>query len=138
MTYAQLLTAINSALQGAGLTAAAEPRDGSLASAGRGNFDGCYLIINETGAQPWPDLALSPAQWRGQLRIEVGTELRTSVETQSQTVESRARAVFEALVYPTTAVARQLYGWDAPTITRSPQDKRLVWGVRFNARWDEP
>lgn len=137
MSYTSLLTDINTALAAAGLTPHADPRDSSLTQSGRGNFDGAYLIINETGSQPWAELALSPNHWRARLRLEVATALTTSAETQSITVETRARAVFEALVYATTPLSRRLYEWQEPQLQRVTQDKRLVWIVRFSARWTE-
>ena len=137
MSYASLLTDLNTALVAAGLTAHADPRDSSLASAGRGNADGAYLIINETGGQPWPELSTNPSHWHAKMRLEVATELTTSAETQSVTVESRARAVFEHVVYATTPVGRCIYAIQDPQLQRAPQSKRLVWVLRFSARWTE-
>jgi len=136
MSYAALLAELDTALQNAGLTAAAEPRDGSLLSAGRGNFDGCYLLVNESGAQPWPDLAVNPSHWRGSMRLEVGTELKTSAQKQSETIEQRGRAAFEAIVYAAFSNGC-IYEWDTPQVQRAPQDKRLVWTLRFRMRWTE-
>ena len=137
MSYTTLLTGINTQMDAAGLAPAAEQRDSSLLQAGRGNFDGSYLLINKTGAQPWPELAVSPSHWWARLVIEVGTELKGSYETQSIMVESRARAVFENLVYPGAAVAQCLYEWSEPRIERATQSKRLVWTIEFKARWSE-
>lgn len=138
MSYTTFLTNLNTALVTAGLTAAPEPRDGTLATAGRGNFDGIYLIVNETGVQPWPELSLNPVHWRARLRIEVGTTITNDPETQSGTVESRGRAVFEQTVYAQTPIGRQIYNWQEPTLQRAPQDKRMIWIMRFSARFTEP
>lgn len=137
MSYSTLLSSINTALQAQGLTAAPEPRDGDLINAGRGNFDGSYLITNMTGAQPWPELSTNPSHWKAQLRLQVGTDLTTSAETDSATVESRARIVYETLRYDNATVGRCLYNWQTPQPRRQPQGKRLVWEVRFDARWSE-
>ena len=137
MSYTTLLSSINTALQAQGLTAAPEPRDSDLLNAGRGSFDGSYLITNESGAEPWPELSTNPSNWRATLRLQVGTELTDSAETQSGTVEARARAVYKSLQYATTPVGRCLYNWQKPSQRRAPQSKRLVWEVRFTARWSE-
>lgn len=137
MSYAQFLTDLNAALATAGLTAAAEPRDSSLARAGRGNFDGSYLIRNVSGTQPWPELSLNPSHWRADFELEVATEVSADAETQGQSVESRARAVFENTVYSTGNISRQIYQWQAPQVQRAPQDKRMIWTLRFSARWTE-
>lgn len=137
MNYSDLLDAITSALVSSGLTEVADPRDGTLMVASRGRFDGSFLIINKSGVQPWPELSTGPVHWRSVLRIEVATELTTSALEQSKLVESRARGVFNNLVYSTSPVGQQLYKWQDPTVDRVQQNKRIVWSIQFMARWTD-
>lgn len=137
MSYAQLITALKAGLVSAGLTENPDPREDSLANAARGNFDGSFLIIPESGAEPWPEAAkATPSHWKGAIRLEIATALTTSVVAQSETVESRARMFFEKCVYAGLN-AGEIYRWDPPTINRNFKDKRIIWSIRIFARWTE-
>lgn len=137
MNYSDLLDAITSTLVSTGLIEVADPRDGSLMVASRGGFDGSFLITNKSGAQPWPELSTGPVHWRSVLRLEVATNLTTSALVDSKLIESRARGVFNSLVYSTAPVGQQLYKWQDPTVERVQQSKRIVWSILFMARWTE-
>lgn len=137
MSYAQLITALKAGLVAAGMTENPDPREDSLLNVSRGNFDGSFLIVPESGASPWPEAArLTPSHWKGILRAEIATALTTSVITQSETVEQRARAFFEKCVYAELN-AGEIYRWDDPVINRNFKDKRIVWSVRIYVRWTE-
>lgn len=137
MSYAALITALKAGLVTSGLTENPDPREDSLVNASRGAFDGSFLIVPESGASPWPEAArITPSHWKGILRVEIATTLTTSVVTQSETVESRARAFFENCVYLGLGQG-EIYRWDEPTITRNFKDKRIVWSIRIYVRWTE-
>lgn len=137
MSYAQLITALKAGLVSAGLTENPDPREDSLANASRGAFDGSFLIVPESGAEPWPEAAkATPSHWKGILRVEVATTLTTSVVSQSETVEQRARLFFEKCVYGGLS-AGEIYQWEPPTTSRNFKDKRIIWSIRIFVRWTE-
>lgn len=135
MSYSGLLLEIDAALQAQGLTAAAELREDTLLTTSRGNFDGSYLLRSEQGAKPWLEASLSPTHWWAEMTLEVATEIKTSAQAAHEVVEERARKVFEALVYA-NFTAGHAWGWQPPQILRALKDKRVVWTLRFNLRWD--
>lgn len=137
MTYDQIIDEMDAALQGAGLHAAPDQKDDSLVGAGRGKFDGAYLIRNETGGRPFSELAISPTHWRARLRVEVATDLSTSIQEQTKIIEERARSVFRALFYPQVPISRHFFNRQEPQILPTQQGKRLVWALRFDARWTD-
>lgn len=133
-TYGDFITEVSNALQGVGLTPAADPRQNSLSVASRGNFDGSFLIRNETGGEPWPEAALVPRHWKGRLTIEVGTEVTNSLQAADDLVEDRAAKVYRAIFYVNFAHGR-FYQWSTPRKTRDLDNKRIVWTVEILARW---
>ena len=137
MSYASLIAALKAGLVAASLTENPDPREDSLLNVSRGAFDGSFLIVPESGASPWPEAArINPSHWKGILRVEIATALTTSVISQSETVEQRARAFFENCVYAGLN-AGEIYRWDEPVINRNFKDKRIVWSVRIYVRWTE-
>lgn len=136
MSFASFIAALKSSLSTAGLTETADPREESLLTSSRGNFDGSYLLALES-SDPWPEAAsLTPSHWKGVLRLEIATALTTSVIAQSETVETRGRAFFEQCVY-TDLAEGDIYGWDPPQVLRNFKDKRIVWQIRLQVRWTE-
>ena len=133
-TYKDFIQEGSSALIAAGLTPAADPRQNSLSTASRGNFDGSFLIRNEQGGEPWPEASLVPRHWKGNLTIEVATDVATSLQEADVLVEDRAAKVYKAIFFVNFAHGR-FYQWSTPRKTRDLDNKRIVWSVEIRARW---
>lgn len=127
---------IKTKLTAAGLTYNTDPRDYSLNASSRGKFDGCFALYSVDGGHPWLEADLTPTHWRGDLIIEIGTEIKTSSLEADKLIEERARLFFRTIVY-TQLTHGQIYSYDPPTRQRNLQDKRVIWSIRCKARWTD-
>lgn len=137
MTYAAAIAEVKAAIDAvSGISYAADPRIDSLMNAPKGSFDGSFLLINESEAEPWPEISTNPSHWKSRMLLEVGTELTTDRLEQDKTAVTRGVSIYEALFYSTLTNCA-LYDPQPPQMLREEQSKRLVWTVRFTMRWTE-
>lgn len=136
MAYTDLIDEISQKLVTAGLKATPDLRDNDLSSASRGNFDGSFLLKSLQGGQPWVEAAPTPSHWRGELEIQIGTEITNSTTEAEKTCEERARLFFRTIVYANLNNGA-VYEFSQPSITRNYQDKRYIWAVQIKIRWTD-
>lgn len=134
MAYENLVDEISEKLVLGGLFYTPDPRDEGLSSASRGNFDGSFLIRSVQGAQPWVEALPRPLHWRGELEIQIGTQVSSSAFEAEKTMEQRARLFFKTIVYSNLQYGR-VYEFSTPQVVKI--DKKILWSLVFKIRWTD-
>ena len=145
MSYTAAIDALKGLLSASPMSAAhpsvslnysPDPRIDTLAELD-GYVDAAFLLVNESPGNLFPYVqGLNPSEWFAKIRLEVCTLLQTDVMTEDKTAESRARAIQE-----TVALANfpdfVLFNVGEPARSRSGQDRRIIWTMRFSMRYTE-
>lgn len=113
-----------------------DPRVDSLGDLD-GFVDGAFLLVAESPGNPFPYVqGITPSEWYTTMRLEVCTLLQTDVVAEDKLMESRSRAIWEVVGlanFPDFV----LFGIQPPTRTRTGQDRRVIWTLRFSMRYSE-
>jgi len=141
MTYAAAITALKTTIDsvtvsGAAMAYAPDPRDRTLAKAGRAKFDGCYLIRNDGGGSIYPELQSNPSVFMAALTLEIGTELTTDATTQDALVQLRAQKVMEKILTSDISNIINILPVGDPAKTTAG-DRRILWSQKFQLVYEE-
>lgn len=141
MTYAAAITALKSTIEtvtvsGDAMAYCPDPRENTLAKAGRAKFDGCYLIRNDGGGSIYPELQSNPSVFMAALTLEIGTELTTDATTQDGLVQLRAQKVMEKILTSDISNIINILPVGEPT-KMSPGDRRILWSQKFRLVYEE-